>query len=359
MYLTKEEFLVLSARKMGINVKQEIAQKFNLSEATVALCDRALYKKYGIEASSLADYNQKLVETADLNKVMVVDIDKMPYVEYEKKGNDYILVKKMRISKKEGSALSKYFADIRDDEEYELILDDDVHNMYRTFEIKNISTGKKENLPTESENTDFNKNTMLIGIGGGGQNIVNYIFNKQIDNLRILSINSDEQALNLSKTQNILLCENPGFVPFFARMFGTKSHLGCGGDIEKAKTYTLASKKKIKKEIKKAKEIILISCFGGGTGTGSAPLVAKYAHELGIAVKAIIVNPFNFEGSKRNQRAQEGINELKKYAQDVYEVRNEDLIDGLNKDESFRKVFNCANEKKYQMINDIIDKTNN
>ena len=146
MYLTQEEFLVLSARKMGIHKKSEIAYKFKLSEITVALCDNNLFKKYGIKAKSSVEAKQKLVEIADLKKVKVVDIDKIPFFEYE----NNTLVKKMKITKNDVEALSRYFENIEDENKvYELILDEDFNNMYRFLEIKDLSTGKKEKIISE------------------------------------------------------------------------------------------------------------------------------------------------------------------------------------------------------------------
>ena len=147
MYLTKEEFLVLSARKLGIHSREEISQKFKLSETTIALCDKALYQKYGIKANSTVEYKQKLVEVADLKKVEVVDADKMPYFEYE----NNVLVKKIKITKKDVLALLDYFQCVEDEKkEYELILDEDTSNMYRTLEVKDLETYEKSELTSEA-----------------------------------------------------------------------------------------------------------------------------------------------------------------------------------------------------------------
>ena len=143
MYLTKEEFLVLSARKLGIHSREEISQKFKLSQTSIALCDNALYQKYGIKANSTVEYKQKLVEVADLKKVEVVDADKMPYFEYE----NNVLVKKIKITKKDVLALLDYFQCVEDEKkEYELILDEDTSNMYRTLEVKDLETYEKSEL---------------------------------------------------------------------------------------------------------------------------------------------------------------------------------------------------------------------
>ena len=350
MYLTEEEYMVLSARKMGIHQRSEIAHMFKLSETTVAICDSNLFKKYGIKTSSTVEAKQRLAEVADLGKAEAVEKDKIPFFEYENNA----LVKKIKISKNDVFALYRYFQNISDENKiYELISDEDDTNTYRTLEIKDIKTGYKEGLNIKIANID--KNVLLIGVGGGGQNIVNYILKKSND-FRTLSINSDEQALSLSETRNILLCDKPEnkFTNFIKTIFNKKLHLGCGGDVERAKLYTLACEKSIKREIKNIDEVIIISCFGGGIGTGATPLVAKCACALGAKVNAIIINPFNFEGSKRKQRAQEGIIELKKYTKNIYQVQNEDLIASSNKNESFINMFECANEKIYKMVIDIL-----
>ena len=147
MYLTKEEFLVLSARKLGIHSREEISQKFKLSQTSIALCDNALYQKYGIKANSTVELKQKLVEIADLKKVEIVDSDKIPYFEYE---ND-VLVKKIKITKIDVLALLDYFQYIEDEKkEYELILNEDASNMYRILEIKDVETLEKTKLTSEA-----------------------------------------------------------------------------------------------------------------------------------------------------------------------------------------------------------------
>ena len=195
----------------------------------------------------------------------------------------------------------------------------------------------------------INKKTVLIGIGGGGQNIVNYIYDKNYADIKILSVNSDEQALKLSKTKNILLYGNQNIFWHIKKIFNKKLHLGCGGNTEIAKSYTLACEKVIKKEIKKADKVVLVSCFGGGTGTGATPVFAKFAHDLGIDVEATVVHPVKFEGLKREKRTLEGICELKKYTKKVKEIYNNELIEANSKN-SLSNAFLEANEKIIRVI---------
>ena len=198
------------------------------------------------------------------------------------------------------------------------------------------------------------KNTVLIGIGGGGQNIANYISRESVDlnDLNIISINSDEQALSLSKTKNILLCKKPLLmknIGFFGRIFSKKLNFGCGADAEQAKISAHLGETIIKNQIKNSKKVILVSCFGGGAGTGATPVVAKFAKELGIAVTAVIIYPFKFEGNRRMKRAQEGVLEMKKYTENILELYNGDLLD-TKSDNTLQKEFESANKKISNII---------
>jgi len=153
MYLTQEEFIVLSARKMGIYATSEICQKFNISETAIKFADNALCKKYGISVKSAVNAKQKLVEIADIKQVKVVDRDKIPYYEYELISghkNIYTLVKKLKITKKDVLALNNYFKSVEDEnKQYELILDEDFFGMYRFLQVKEPDTNNKIDLTEE------------------------------------------------------------------------------------------------------------------------------------------------------------------------------------------------------------------
>ena len=348
MYLTPEEFKILNAIKSGLS-QQEIKQQFGITMYFNDPRLSSLYKKYGIKNEGKG-LKYALFQKADINKAEVVNIDEIPYFEYE----NNTLVKKIKITKEDFSALEKFFKKVKNkNKEYELILDEDAFNMYRFLSVKDVLTGKKFDLCREADGIKINenKNILLIGVGGGGVNIINYL-SANYNDFKFLSVNSDEQALNLSKTEKILLCNNPpafNLLLQIKKLLNKTAHLGCGGNMEQAKYYALTCEKIIKKQINKADKIVLVSCFGGGTGTGATPIIAKYARDLGIQVEAIIIYPFRFEGTKRIQRAKDGLVELKKYTNCIFELYNENLFE-MGKENSLIKEFGIVNEKIGKII---------
>ena len=203
----------------------------------------------------------------------------------------------------------------------------------------------------------------VFGIGGGGQNIINYIYSNS-DNLKefnFISINTDEQVLLKSKTKKILLDDKTtknNFKNFFIKVFRkflikkVPLSLGSGGDTKNAILRTKRYKDTIKKEIKKSDIIFLVACLGGGTGTGASTVIAEYAKILNKKVFCIVTKPFAFEGEHRMTVAISGITQLEKYADKVFTIENEKLLENKNTDTdtSLSKVFNEINQE----IKDII-----
>ncbi|MBQ3311983.1 hypothetical protein IJG72_07895 [bacterium] len=198
----------------------------------------------------------------------------------------------------------------------------------------------------------------VFGIGGGGQNIINYIYSNS-DNLKkinFVSINTDEQMLLKSKTKKFLLDDKTtksNLKNFFIKVFGkflikkVPLALGSGGDITNAILRTKRYKDIIEKEIKKSDIIFLVACLGGGTGTGTSTVIAEYAKKLNKKVFCIVTKPFIFEGERRMAVAISGINQLEKYADKVFTIENEKLLENKNTDINtpLSKAFNEMNQE--------------
>ena len=219
--------------------------------------------------------------------------------------------------------------------------------------IKNFRN-KKQNLIT------------IIGIGGGSQNIVNYL-NERIENINFISINSDEQVLNLAETKALLLTDKKAFLlnknkfllfwkNLFNKVFAKKQSLGCGGDINRGKYLAEKHVKKISKIARFAdsKVVILVSTFGGGFGTGVTPVIAKHLKTLNINTIAIITLPFSFEGKTRKMTAQKGIDELIPYVQNCIVLDNEKLTHNMPANITTKEMFNSINEVFYTNILQVI-----
>ena len=155
----------------------------------------------------------------------------------------------------------------------------------------------------------------VIGVGGGGSNAVNYMFNQGIQGVDFMVCNTDLQALDASP------------VPIKIQLGTTLTQgLGAGSVPEIGKNSALEDMDKIDSILGNNTRMVFITAgMGGGTGTGGAPVIAARAKELGILTVAIVTIPFSFEGKKRMQQAVDGINELKKNVDTILIICNDKM----------------------------------
>ncbi len=155
----------------------------------------------------------------------------------------------------------------------------------------------------------------VIGIGGGGSNAVNFMFNQHIEGVDFVICNTDAQALHNSPVPNKVQLG-----PHLTQ------GLGAGANPSIGKQATEESFEEIKKILEvNTKMAFLTAGMGGGTGTGGAPIIAKICRELGILTVGIVTMPFTYEGKKRMQQAEEGINALNAYVDTLLIVSNDKL----------------------------------
>ncbi|HUX83741.1 MAG TPA: cell division protein FtsZ, partial [Chitinophagaceae bacterium] len=155
----------------------------------------------------------------------------------------------------------------------------------------------------------------VIGIGGGGSNAVNFMFNQNIEGVDFVICNTDAQALHSSPVPNKVQLG-----PHLTQ------GLGAGANPSIGKQATEESFEEIKKILEvNTKMAFLTAGMGGGTGTGGAPIIAKICRELGILTVGIVTMPFTYEGKKRMQQAEEGINALNAYVDTLLIVSNDKL----------------------------------
>lgn len=195
------------------------------------------------------------------------------------------------------------------------------------------------------------KNSIILGIGGGGQNIVNYLQGKLL-RVDMICVNSDEQILKLSKTQTLLLKNRNSFtnsklINSIIELFSKKQSLGCGGNTLLAKALVGKQHRKIKKIISNYNQVILISTFGGGFGTGATPTIAKLAKELDLKITGIVTIPFSHEGITRKNIALAGIQELKQFVDKCIVLDNQELVKSLPGNTSLKETFNIISDKIY------------
>lgn len=168
----------------------------------------------------------------------------------------------------------------------------------------------------------------VIGVGGGGSNAVNYMFEKKIKDVEFAVCNTDRQALAKSP------------VPTKIQLGASLSQgLGAGMDVVKGKEAALENLEEIKALLGGATQMIFITAgMGGGTGTGAAPVIAQLAKEMGKLTVSVVTAPYTWEGYDKKEQALEGIELLKKYSDTVLVVLN-DKLEELFEDMTMSQAF--------------------
>lgn len=173
----------------------------------------------------------------------------------------------------------------------------------------------------------------IIGVGGGGGNAVNYMFNQNIPNVNFVVCNTDKQHLNNSPVPNKLLLG-----------YDITHGLGAGNKPEIGRMCAENDRDKIRELFNDHTEMVFITAgMGGGTGTGAAPVVAQIAKEAGMLTIGIVTVPFMFEGNKKVLKALDGADELKKHVDALLVINNENLLE-LYKDLNFFNAFGKADD---------------
>jgi len=189
----------------------------------------------------------------------------------------------------------------------------------------------------------------VIGIGGGGSNAVNHMFNQNIDGVNFIICNTDAQAITHSKVPNKVQLG-----PHLTQ------GLGAGANPEIGREATQESLEEIKKILEVNTKMAFITAgMGGGTGTGGAPIIAKVCKDLGILTVGIVTTPFAYEGKKRIAQAEEGINKLKEHVDTLLVISNDKLrhqFGNLTMKAAFAKADNVL-ATAAKCITDVINST--
>ena len=155
----------------------------------------------------------------------------------------------------------------------------------------------------------------VVGVGGGGNNAVNRMISAGLRGVEFISINTDKQALFLSKANTKI-------------QIGDKltKGLGAGANPDIGEKAAEESKDEIGQSIKGADMVFVTAGMGGGTGTGATPVVAQIAKEMGILTVGVVTKPFMFEGRRRMQHAERGIENLKSTVDTLVTIPNDRLL---------------------------------
>jgi cell division protein FtsZ len=173
----------------------------------------------------------------------------------------------------------------------------------------------------------------VVGVGGGGGNAVEHMVLQNIDGVDFIVANTDSQALKNSSAKTVL--QLGGNI--------TKG-LGAGANPEIGRQAAMEDRERIQEVLEGADMVFITAGMGGGTGTGGAPIVAQVAKEMGILTVAVVTRPFPFEGKKRMEVADDGIDELKGFVDSLITIPNEKLLSVLGKNISLLDAFKAAND---------------
>jgi len=187
-------------------------------------------------------------------------------------------------------------------------------------------------------------NIKVIGVGGGGNNVVNRMVRTGTKNVDFIAVNTDKQALGVSSAT-------------FKIQIGEKltNGQGAGSDPEVGRKSAEENRTQIAKALEDADMVFITAGMGGGTGTGAAPIVADIAKEMGVLTVGVVTKPFRFEGSRRMIRAEEGIRELRGKVDSLVIIPNERLKLATDQKITMLNAFEIADDVLQQAVQSISD----
>ncbi|MBN1371242.1 MAG: cell division protein FtsZ [Anaerolineaceae bacterium] len=182
----------------------------------------------------------------------------------------------------------------------------------------------------------------VIGVGGGGCNAVNRMIDEGLQGIEFITVNTDGQALLLSRADTRV-------------RIGEKvtRGLGAGGNPEMGRKAAEESATELYEVLKGSDMVFVTAGMGGGTGTGAASIVAQIAKEVGALTIGVVTRPFTFEGSRRAQSAEAGIDKLKEHADTLIVIPNDRLLQMVDKRASLQESFRLADDVLRQGIQGI------
>ena len=190
---------------------------------------------------------------------------------------------------------------------------------------------------------EFDQGTQIkvIGVGGGGGNAVEHMIAQGVQGVEFVVANTDAQALNRSKADQLLQLGHTG--------------LGAGAKPEVGRLAAEEAEQRIRESITGAHMLFITAGMGGGTGTGAAPVIARVAKEMGILTVGVVTKPFEFEGNRRGKAADLGLQELEANVDSLIVVLNDKLLEVLGDDVTQDQAFAHANDVLKNAVGGISD----
>ncbi len=184
----------------------------------------------------------------------------------------------------------------------------------------------------------------VIGVGGGGSNAVNRMIQSGLANVEFVAVNTDLQALQSSQAELR--------IPLGTKITGG---LGAGGKPEIGEKAAQEDKDQVRSVLEGSDMVFVTAGMGGGTGTGAAPVIAEIARSLGILTVAVVTKPFDFEGRRKQQLADEGIAKLREAVDTLITIPNQHLLKIVSKDTPITDAFLVADDVLRQGVQGISD----
>ena len=197
---------------------------------------------------------------------------------------------------------------------------------------------------TIPDHQDLKPRITVFGVGGAGGNAVNNMIEKQLDGVEFVVANTDAQALSQARAQSKI-------------QMGVKVTEGLGAGARPSVGAAAAEEtiEEIVDHLAGAHMCFITAGMGGGTGTGSAPIIAHAARELGVLTVGVVTKPFQFEGAKRMRQAEEGIESLQKMVDTLIIIPNQNLFRLANEKTTFTEAFSMADDVLYQGVKGVTD----
>ena len=193
------------------------------------------------------------------------------------------------------------------------------------------------------QNADlYSAKLKVVGVGGGGGNAINSMIERGLEGCEFVAVNTDAQALSKNSAPHKIQVGKE-----------LTRGLGAGANPEVGRDASIEDREEIAEVLGEADMVFVTAGMGGGTGTGSAPVVAQTARDMGALVVGIVTRPFNWEGKPRQSKADGGIEELRKHVDTLIVVPNQRLLSIIDKNTSLQDAFRKVDDVLYNATSGI------
>ena len=200
------------------------------------------------------------------------------------------------------------------------------------------------NLSMPKSQADLRPSILVVGVGGAGGNAVNNMIRSNLEGVDFVVCNTDAQALNQSLSERQIQMG-----------LGTTEGLGAGSRPEIGAAAAEEALDEFQHHLNGTHMVFIAAGMGGGTGTGGAPVIARAAREQGILTVGVVTKPFQFEGGRRMNIAEEGIEELQQYVDTLIIIPNQNLFRIANEKTTFADAFKMADDVLYSGVRGVTD----